>query len=175
MAFQILTAVNLFAGDHDPNASLHLELDEMAFPKLQEKMADWHPGGSYGATEIPLGAEKLESSFKLAGTSEHVLPQFGLGSRMSHTYTAYGVLQDQVDGTKKQMKSVIRGRLGSVEPDTFKRGELHGHNYMINAIVHYELFIGGQEIYWWDFVSGEWRVNGESQNGDDLKILNIGV
>lgn len=175
MSFKIQTGANLFCGDHDPGASLHLELDEISLPTLQEKYADWHPGGSVGGTEVPVGIEKLEATFKLGGSNDAVMAQFGLGSRMTHTYTAYGALRDQITGAMSQSRAVIRGRLGKVEPNAFKRGEMHGHDYTINGIIHYELYMGGREIYWWDFVSGEWRVNGESQNGDELRLLNIGI
>ena len=168
-----MEAANLFCGDHDPAASKHLTLTELGLPALQEMFQDHHPGGSRVQIEVPVGIQKLEPTFKLAGWDAAVLTQFGLGSKVTNTYTAYGLLRDRMTGTAKQAKAVMRGRLGKVEAEGFQRGELQSHDHTINAMVHYELWIGGRESVYWDFFSTEWRIDGVSQNDDERSMLQL--
>jgi hypothetical protein len=169
----IMEAANLFCGDHDPNNSKHLTLSELALPELQEMFADHHAGGSRLQIEVPTGIQKLTPSFKLAGWDPEVLPMFGLNSRATNHFTAYGVLRDRATGVAQEAKAVMRGRLGKVGPEAFQRGEMQGHDYEINAVVHYELWVNGAEKFFFDFFSSEWRVDGVAQNDDERSILQI--
>lgn len=167
----IMEAVNLFCGDHDPSASKHLTLSEMMLPNLQETFADHHAGGSKVKIEIPVGIEKLESSFKLVGHDPALLSMFGLGATALKKFTGYSVLRDQRTGEAKKLMAIIQGRLGKIEGEAYKRGELQHHDYAIGGIVHYEQHIDGQEKVYWDFFSGDWRIDGVEQNADERAIL----
>lgn len=171
--FKVLEAVNLFCGDHDPTASKHLTITELQLPTLQEIYADHHPGGSRVQIEVAMGIEKLAATFKLAGFDEELYTQFGVGSRAKNTFTGYGMLRDKRTGSTSQAKAIIRGRLGQIEKDAFQRGELSGHNYGINEILHYELYVGGEEKIYWDFFTQEFRQGGVDQNADERRILGI--
>lgn len=171
--FLVLEAVNLFCGDHDPTASKHLTITEMQLPTLQEMYQDHHPGGSRVAIEVGLGIEKLAATFKLAGFDPELYTQFGVGDRAKNTFTAYGVLRDKRTGAVSQAKAIMRGRLGQIEPDAFQRSELAGHNYGINEILHYELYVGNAEKLYWDFWTQELRQGGVDQNADERRILGI--
>lgn len=172
--FYMMEAANLFCGDHDPSASKHLTLTELQLPPLNEIFQDHHPGGSPFGIEIGLGVEKLLPTFKMAGTDPDLLSLFGLGTKLRQTFTAYGVMRDQRTGAALEAKAIIEGRLGKVEAETFQRGEMHGHDYAINGVIHYELWWGGREKFYMDFFSSEWRVDGKSQNSDENRILRIG-
>lgn len=172
--FYMMEAANLFCGDHDPTASKHLTLTELQLPALNEIFQDHLPGGSKFQIEIGLGVEKLLPTFKLAGTDPDVLSLFGLGTRIKNTFTAYGVIRDQRTGNALEAKAIIGGRLGSIEAETFQRGEMHGHDYAINAVTHYELWWAGKEKFYMDFFASEWRVDGVSQNSAENRILRIG-
>lgn len=167
----IMEAANLFCGDHDPTASKHLTLSEMQLPTLQEMFADHHAGGSKVKIEIPVGVEKLEPTFKLVGHDPALLSLFGLGASASKKFTAYGVLRDQRSGEAKKVMAIMQGRIGKIEAETYKRGELQHHDYAINGVVHYELHFDGAEKVFWDFFSGDWRVDGVEQNRDERNIL----
>jgi len=169
----VMEAANLFAGDHDPTASLHLELTELALPNLEEMFQDHHPGGSRVQIEVAVGINKLSSTFKLAGWNPGLLTQFGLGETARRMFTAYGVIRDKREGRAIEAKALIEGRLGKAEADAFQRGELQGHDYAINEIMHYELWFDGKEKIFWDFFSTEWRVDGVAQNADEIAILGI--
>jgi uncharacterized protein len=167
----IQEAANLFCGDHDPSASKHLTLSEIQLPTLEEMFADHHAGGSKVKIEIPVGIEKMESSFKLVGHDASLLSQFGLGATALKKFTAYASLRDQRDGTLKKHMVILQGRLGKIEGEAGKRGELQHHDYAIKGIVHYEQHIDGQEKVYWDFFSGDWRIDGVEQNADERAIL----
>ena len=169
----VMEAANLFCGDHDPTASKHLTLAELRLPPLQEIYQDHHAGGARVAIEVALGIQKLEPTFKLNGWDPDLLVQFGLGAGQSRMFTAYGVIRDKRTGIATEAKAIMQGRLGRIEPDAFQRGELQGHEYGINEVVHYELWFADKEKIFWDFFGGDWRLDGVSQNADERQILRI--
>lgn len=168
----IMEAANLFCGDHDPSASKHLSLTELALPNMSETMQTHTPAGSAFAIDIPTGLDKLTAGFKFAGVDPDTMVQFGLGSAVTHTYTAYGAVRDRQTGEGISHKAVIRGRLSKVEADAFKRGELHGYDYSLSSIDHYELWMGERELYFFDFFASIWRVDGQNAN-DHASLLQI--
>ena len=173
--FYIMEAANLFAGDHDPTASKHLTLAELQLPAMNEIYQDHHPGGSLFQVEVGLGIEKLLPTFKLSGSDPDLMSAFGLGASARRTFTAYGVIRNKRTGEALESKAIIEGRLGKIEPETFQRGELMGHDYAINEVMHYELWWAGAEKFYWDFWTSEWRVDGVAQNADENRILRVGV
>lgn len=172
-ALYIMEGSNLFVGDHDPTLSKHLTLSEIAIPTLEEMFQDHHPGGSRVQIEVEVGIQKLQSTFKLAGWDPDVLGQFGLGSDARMMFTAYGSIRNKQTGVIVQAMALMEGRLGKIEPNAHSRGELQGHDYAINEILHYELFFDGSEKVYWDFFTTEWRVDGQDRNADERAALNI--
>lgn len=170
----IMEAANLFAGDHDPTKSKHLTLTELQLPALQEMYQDHHPGGSPVGIEVAVGVQKLEPTFKLSGWDPDLLTQFGVGSRTKRVFTAYGVIRNKRTGEAIEAKAVIEGRLGKVEGEAFRRGEMQSHDYAINEVTSYALWFNGQEKFYWDFFTAEYRLDGVSQNADERNILRIG-
>lgn len=169
----ILEAANLFCGDHDPTQSKHLTLQELQLPNLQAQYQDHSPGGAPVSIEVETGINKLEPSFKLVGYDPDVLIQFGVSDTIRRVYTAYGVLTDRRTGRKIELKAIMEGRLGKVEGDAFKRGDLLAHSYAINEMMRYEVWIGGQEKLSWDHWTNMWRVNGVDQWAQQNQILRI--
>lgn len=171
--FYMMEAVNLFCGDHDPTKSKHLTIAELKLPDLQEMYADHHAGGALVGTEFAVGVEKLEPTFKLNGFDPDLMTEFGLGTRFRNTFTAYGVIRDQRTGRAIESKAILEARLGRVAPDAYQRGELQGHEYAMNSVVHYELWFDGQEKIAWDFFTSTWRIDGQDQNAVENRILRI--
>ena len=124
----LMQAVNLFAGDHDPTASKHLTLTELALPTLQEIYADHHLGGARVAVEWEVGIQKLEATLKLSGFDPDLLTRFGLGARNRQVFTAYGVIADKRSGRMIEGKAIMEGRLGKVAPEAFQRGQAQSHD-----------------------------------------------
>ncbi|HWW46536.1 MAG TPA: phage major tail tube protein [Xanthobacteraceae bacterium] len=169
----MMTAANLFCGDHDPTKSKHLTLDELTLPALEENYSEHHPGGAPVGVEFSVGIKKFESSFKLKGEHPDLLTEFGLGSKVRNPFTAYGVVKDTRTGRQFESKAIIEARLGVIRPDAFKRGEHRGHDYALNEIMHLEYYFDGAEKLFWDFFTNTWRVNGLDQNADDNRLLRI--
>lgn len=169
----VMEAANLFCGSADPTKSKHLSLQELKLPALQATYQEHMAGGAPVQIEIETGIQKLEPTFKLLGWDPDVLILFGLGSQIKQQFTAYGVIVDRRTGRKIEAKAIIEGRLGKVEADTFKRGDLMTHDYTINEVTHYELFFDNTERFFFDFFTNTVRVNGISQNDNSNAILRI--
>lgn len=169
----VMEAANLFCGDHDPTKSKHLTLTELQLPTLQEMYQDHHAGGSKVQIEVAVGVQKLEPTFKLSGWDPDLLAQFGLGAARPQMFTAYGVIANKRTGEKIGAKAIMQGRLGKVEGEAFKRGEMQSHDYAVNEVTHYELWFGDREKLFWDFFTAEWRLDAVDQNADERRLLGL--
>jgi P2 family phage contractile tail tube protein len=170
----VMEAVSLFCGDEDPTAGKHLSIQELKLPDMNETFADHTPGGGRVGIEVPVGIEKFEAPFKLTGFDPQVMSQFGLHTKVAQNYTAYGSVINRRTGAAIEAKALMEGRLGKVSPEAFKKGDLHGFDYAINGITHYELHFDGVEKFYFDFFTNAWRVDGVDQNADQNRILRIG-
>ena len=168
-----MEAVNLFCGDHDPTASKHLTLSEIALPTLQGIYADHAPGGGRVGVEFEVGVEKMEPTFKLNGIDPGLMTQFGLGSKLKRIFTAYGVVIDKRSGRHIEAKAIMEGRLGKVAPSSFQRGELMSHDYAINEMTHYEFWFDDTAKIVWDFFNNVWEIDGNDENAELNQILRI--
>jgi P2 family phage contractile tail tube protein len=174
MSLFIFEAMNLMVGDDGNDNSKHLNLDSVKLPTLEETSQDHNPGGGIGEISIGnLGLKKLEVTFKIKGFDPQIMSQFGLGGANSLPYTCYGAIRDKKGGSLIEVKAVMRGRLGKLESDELKRGDLIGHDHMIHEITHYELWWNQKEKYYYDFFASDWRVDGVSANADQRAILRI--
>lgn len=169
----IMEAANLFCGDHDPENSKHLSLEELKLPDLQEVLVDHQPGGGKVGVEFAVGVEKLEPTFKLKGWDPALMREFGLGSPLRKVFTAYGVIRDKRSGRAIEAKAVMEGRLSRIAPDAFTRGEAMGHEHSINEVLHYELHFDGNEELYWDFFTNTVRLGGQDRDPDFNNILRI--
>lgn len=170
----VLTGVNLFVGDDDPTKSKGQTLAEIKLPTLEENFISHNPGGGIVEIEIGVGIKKLDSSFKLDGTDIDLMTKFGLNSRIRQVFTVYGNIKDVRSGADIGVKAILEGRLGKIDPDAFKQGELQGHNYAINEIVRYEYYYAGAEKLFFDFFESAWRVDGVDQLAAFNANLGIG-
>ena len=165
-------AFNLFAGPaSNTDASKHLTITENTFPKLVEKTAEHHPGGSIGAIQLGgFGLQALDHSFKLSGADPQTMALFG---QQGTQWTSYAVLRDKQSNASVEWKIIEFGRLISLENDALRRGDLQSQTHQIQEITHYEMYVGGVEQYFYDFFSSVWRVNGVDQNQASNSILRI--
>lgn len=170
--FLLKEEMNLFVGD-DPDASNHLTLSELALPKLEETNFDFQGGGAaFGLNMKGGGFKPLAASFKLAGVNLDVMKYFQL-DETNTPFTALSAMRDQLTGALKPAKAIINGRLGTIEEDAFKKGEMSQHDYGITGIVHYELHIDGKELYYFDWARGIVRVDGVDKRAKVRSMLNI--
>ncbi|HVR54266.1 MAG TPA: phage major tail tube protein [Pseudorhodoferax sp.] len=166
---------NLFCGDHDPQKSKHLTLEELKLPDLQEETTDHTPGGGIGSIDIAVGGiSKLEPTFKLKGWDPLLMREFGIGTSTAKRFTAYGVIRDKKTGRQFEAKAVLEGRLSRIAPDAFTRGDAMGHEYGISEVYHYELFFDGAEEVYFDLWTNTVRIGGEDRFATANRILRIG-
>lgn len=170
----IMEAANLFVGDHDPENSKFLNLEELKLPDLQETLIDHVPGGGKVGVEFAVGVEKLEPTFTLKGWDPALLREFGLGNTARKRFTAYGVIRDKRAGIALEAKAVLEGRLSRIAPGSFTRGESQSHEYAINEVLHYELHFDGREELYWDYFTNTLRLGGVDPDPDFNRILRIG-
>jgi P2 family phage contractile tail tube protein len=172
--FFVCEAVNLFVGDNGPNNSKHLNIMNVKHPDFDEKTAEHHPGGAIGALEVGgMGFAALTLTFKIAGADPQAMIQFGLGSKATQPYTIYGLTRDKNGNKPIEEKSIIMGRMSKVTRSEFKRGDMTDQDHEIKEITHYEYYFNKAEIYYYDFLSSQWRVNGVDQKADENTILRI--
>lgn len=167
-------AVNMFVGDDGPDNSKHMNLESIKLPSLEEVSQTYYPGGGIGEISIGgLGLKKLDVTFKIKGFDPQIMSAFGLSSPVRMPYTVYGVIRDKKGNRAIELKAIIEARLGKIEADELKRGDLSGHDHMLHEIWHYELHWDGREKYFYDFPTSDWRVDGVSRNQDARNILRI--
>jgi phage tail tube protein FII len=169
----VMESANLFCGDHDPTSSNHLLLQELKLPALEENYSDHAAGGAPIAIEVDTHINRLEATFNLAGWNPFVMTLIGESRRERQVFTAYGLIRDRRLGDAIEAKAVIQGRLGRVNPTPFSHGNLMAHEFSIRGIVHYELYMDSEEIYWWDFFTSTRRVGAIDLNFDYNRILRI--
>ncbi|WP_262027562.1 phage major tail tube protein [Microvirga sp. Mcv34] len=169
----VMEAANLFCGDHDPSKSLHLQLQDLRLPTLEEIYADHAPGGGIVDVEVAVGVSRLEAGFKLAGWNEDTISGFGIATQQRNIFTAYGAIRNKRTGALLEGRAVFQARIGRIEPDAFRRGELMGHDHSLREIYHYELHMGGKELFRWDFFENSRYQNGVNLNADINSILRI--
>lgn len=169
----VLEAVNLFVGIHDPSASNHLVLQSLKLPGLEENFTDHTPTGAPVGTEVDTHVNRLEAGFNLAGWQPWVMQLFGSPDRRHRVFTAYAAVRDRRTGELLEAKAIMEGRLGRADPQNNERGTMHQMEYAIRALVHYEFYLGRDEIYKWDFFTSVRRVGGVDLNADLNRILRI--
>lgn len=148
----VMEAVNLFIGDHDPEASKHLKLQSFAMPVLEYVTVDHLGGGAAGELEIPLNTlRKIEPGFKLAGFDEDAYRLFGIGSNEINVFTGYGVIANQRTAKRTPAKVVYRGMISRMAPDAFDRSNVMGHDHKLAKVTRYDLEVGGKAWWEWDY------------------------
>lgn len=169
----VMEAMNLFCGDENPTRSNHLTIMNVKLPMLEENYVDHAAGGAPVAIEIDTHVLRLECTFALMGWQPYVMELMGQERQDMQRFTAYGVIRDKRTAEAIEVKAVMEGRLGRVEPTEFRRGDAQSHNYAIRAITHYEVYFDTEEIYFWDFYLSTRRVNGTDLNAPINSILRI--
>lgn len=170
----ILDSMNMFVGVDDPTSGLWQDISEVKLPTLDQTTQEHMPGGGFMAVSLNMRVIKaLEPSFKLVGYNPDVLAKFGADTGTRMLYTAKGNLKDKLKGVERPLKAVMEGCLVKVDPDTFKKGDLLTHDYVLAECFHYEIWIDEVEKLWLDFATNQWRVNGVSVNRQ--QNLNLGI
>jgi hypothetical protein len=169
----IAEAFNLFAGDGVQEEGKHLTITNITPPAMKDMTADHKAGGAVGALSVGgLGLEALELSFKLAGYDPQTKAQMD-GGGASQRFTAYGAMRDKQTGATRELKIVVFGRMQEMTPAEMSRGDLGDQDHKIGEITHYEEYLDGKEVYFYDWPTVMFRTNGVDQWAARRSILRI--
>jgi P2 family phage contractile tail tube protein len=168
-------SANLFVGaTANPEYDKSLILETVHIPDMEEYSQTFFAGGAFGGLEIGgLGLKEMTLEFKVAGTDPQTLTQFGLFGVPQTTFTIYRASRNKRDNTISADYAVVRGRLRKITNDQFKRGDLYGVSYIVSEIIYYDLFISGTEMFHYDYLAHEWRVQGVNQFAGANNALGI--
>lgn len=149
-----MDSANLFAGDDDPNNSQFLVIKDITLPSLEETVKDHTGGGAAMSIEIGMRViEKLMLRFKLEGFQPEVSNKFmPLTGRTK--YTVRGNIRDIRDHTELGVEAIVEGRMTKVEVSEFDREKGVDTDYEIKEILFYQVLLGGQEKFYFDYFSG---------------------
>ena len=168
-------SINLFVGDTGPDNGKPINIMNLKLPMFEEKTAEHHPGGAIGAFEIGgMGFNALSLSFKLTGVDPQAMGMFGRGASATQPYTIYALLRDKNGNQAIEEKAKVFGRMVKIENTEFKRGDLTDQDHEIKEVTHYEYYVNKQEIFYYDFLSSQFRVNRVDQKAEENAILRIG-
>lgn len=170
-----MESANLYAGAQpaDTTNSLHLTLTELKLPGFDLQFADHRPGGSMVSIEIDTVFARLESTFILLGWDPQVAGLIAQWSAQGQLFTALGNIRDRNGGGSMQAIAKMWGKLARSDPQNWRKGEPQHWNYSIRGITHYELTMGPEQIYYFDFYTNTFLVRGQSVMSDTNQHLLI--
>jgi len=170
----LMEAASLFLGDEDPSASKHLSLDSLALPTLEYVTVDHLGGGAPAEIDFSMAVlRKMNPTFKIAGFDADAYRLFGVGSAEVQTFTARGIIRAKSTGKGVGAVAIMRGSLGKVGPDAFERANKLGHDHQIIELQHYELKVGGQEWFYYDYFSTVRRRFGKDETAEYRQLLGL--
>ena len=160
----MLEQANIFLGDANPEDSNHVKLASLGLPTLERVTAGHLGGGAVAEVNWSMNAFRaLEPTFKLLGFTEASYRLLGIGTNEVQRFTMYGVLRNKETGKQLQAKAIAKGIIGRLAPDAFDRASAFGHDHGITEVTHYELHVGGEEWFYYDYFTSVVR-----QFGNDV-------
>ena len=154
-----LEAANLFCGRN--TESHHLRLLDVRLPGMDEQYVDHRPGGAPVGIEVDVQLNKLQCDFTLAGWTPHVAELVDAWSTNQQQFMFYGALRDRVMTNVVQAAATMTGRLGRADMQSYRRGAENAWAYSIRAIIYYQLIVGDETVYEWDFFTNTLTVAGQ--------------
>ena len=120
------------------------QASEITLPVPTEKVEELRNAGMVMPIDIPMGYEKMESSFKLTGFDPQTIKLFGLAVGVEREFMVTGALAHE-DGTIVNATAYIRGRLIKNDHGPWKTGEI-GENEHSITLRYYRLEVGGETL-----------------------------
>jgi phage tail tube protein FII len=149
-----LEKANMFCGMTAPTRESHglyLELTDFKLPAFKENYVDHRPGGAPMGIEVDVVFGKLETQFRLLGWNVEVATLIDAWKVEQNVFWIYGLLRDRMSRKPKTIEAMLRGRLGSVEPEPWSLGALQHITYEIKGIIAYRLTVDETVVFDWNF------------------------
>lgn len=120
------------------------QASEITLPVPAEKVEEMRNAGMVMPIDIPMGYEKLETSFKLTAFDPQVITLFGLAIGVEKEFMITGSLAHE-DGTVVNATAYIRGRLIKSDHGSWKAGEVGENDFQI-TMRYYRLEVEGSTL-----------------------------
>ena len=138
---QTLTNLNLFVDGRGYTG----KVTEITLPKLKRKTEGYRAGGMDAEIDMPVGLEKLEGGYTLAGVSRETLAFFGIADGTLFNGVFRGAMTDQKGGVEAVVVT-WRGLLTEVDMGSWKPGDKSETKYNA-SLSYYKLEVGNAVVY----------------------------
>jgi phage tail tube protein FII len=173
----IMDMATIMVGDDQPESLNHLKLTSVQLPNLSESTTDHMPGGAVMGVSLGMSMiAALTLSFKMKGLNPETNRKLGIGQPRRLNYTMRGNVRDVREDRNFAAKAVINGRMVTANMSEFARENGIDEDYEIKEIMRYELYLDGQEKFYFDFFRGPSgaRIDGEpifAQQAGNLGLI----
>lgn len=154
---QVLTNLNMFLDGRGFAARVM----EITLPKLKRKTDAYRAGGMDAEVDMPMGLEKLECGFTLAGVSPEALAFFGIADSTLFAGNFRGAFTDQ-KGAVMAVVVTWRGLLTEVDSGSWKPGDKSETKYSA-SLSYYKLEVDNRVIFEIDPVNAIRIINGNDE------------
>ncbi|WP_163372884.1 phage major tail tube protein [Endozoicomonas acroporae] len=165
MAENILKNLNLFVDGRNYAG----KVSSLTPPALTILTEDFRPGGRDLPEKVDMGMEALEPSFVLGSYDPEILKLFGWKKGDPVAFVFRGAAQSD-DGKVTAIKITMRGRITSIERDTWTPGEMVPLNVTV-AANFYQEDINGEVVVEIDGPNMKRVIGGEDQLTDIRNAL----
>lgn len=138
-------------------------------PALTLITEEFRPGGRDLAEKIDVGMEPLEPSFELADYDPELFKQFGWKKDGPVALVFHGATQSD-EGKVVRVKITMRGRIISIERDSWETGKIAPTTVTVNA-VYYKEEIGSETVVEIDSKNMKRIIGGEDQLAEQRAAL----
>jgi len=148
--------------------------EEVTLPKLKYKTEEWRGAGMSAPLEIEVGLEKLEATFKFGEQTIEGYLSAGLNFTGLMTANITSHLKGQ-DGSSDGMNVILRGWVKTVDPGTWKAGDIKSSTQTVEMAVQSWLMTRGLiPLLTIDIVNGVQLVGPGDQHAAARQFLRLG-
>jgi len=164
-----LTAVDVRRAEETGTSRATL-LSKLAMPGLTFASSEYSPGGGVVAVKFTQPRlEAIEPKFEVKGLDLDVFR--GLGTRDRWVFASAYREKRPGGGATVGARAIIEGAISAWEPDESDPAELQGCNHTFSEVTHYELSLGGRELFYVDFFERVLRIDGVDMFADERRAL----
>ena len=145
--------------------SLHLEVEGLTPPNVNDHLETINGGGMLGELDIALGLQKLEGGFKVNSRNKLIMKQIGLAPGTRKKITFRSVNKSEIDGTQEDEVISMLGRLNA-DQGSWASQSVSNTDLKVNSIVFYKHVMAGEVIHHIDFLNSICIVDGVDQWAD---------
>lgn len=121
------------------------KVSKVTLPKLKRKTEAHRGGGMDAEIDMPMGLEKLETSFSLVGVDRESLAFFGIASAGAFNGTFRGAFTDRKGGVVAAV-ATYRGLLTEVDMGDWEAGK-KGETKYSATLDYYKLEVDGRVVF----------------------------